>query len=251
MRALVVLVLLGSILLGSIASAQPATALHDANAAAAAGDWARVTQLVGPLVDLATLPKSEQAEIYRLAGVAAFYEQRPVDADRLLFAYLRLDLDGQLDPAIYPPEAIGFLANVRENHKAELRALRPKIKGSIWLNLLPPVGQFQNGEHTKGLVLGTLLGGFVVANVTTYVIMSSWCTRTSGSGGSGLTCDDKGDHSNSASTLRSINIASGIGLIATYVYGVYDGVSHYRRRQRELMWTPYATGNGVGVLGSF
>lgn len=231
------------------AHADPSSALRDGNDAATRGDWPRVEALVVPLFAAQPpLAKPELAEAYRLAGLAAYFQQRPADAEQAFLGYLRLELDGQLDPSIYPPEVVSFFANVRETHKAELRALRPKPRGSIWLSLLPPIGQLQNGERTKAIVLGSVLGASAIANVGSYALMSSWCTRVSGTGGSSLTCDG---HAGSAGALRTVNLASGIVLIASYVYGVYDGVTGYRRRTREVQWTPYTSGNVVGVFGAF
>lgn len=245
MKALVVLVLLAG-----IAAADTSASLREGNTAAAAGDWAKVEQVVGPLLTQQPPPaKVELAEAYRLLGVAAFFDQRTAAADGFLFAWLKLDLDGQLDPGIYPPEAIAFLANVRETHKQELRALRPKPKGSIYLSLLPPLGQFQNGERVKGIVVGSLLGAFVVANVASAITLASWCDRVSGTSGSSYDCS--GHAPSTANALRTTNLATGILAIATYVYGVYDGVTHYRRRMREAQWMPYAAPTSVGVLMRF
>ena len=49
---------------------------------------------------------------------------------------------------------------------------------------------------------------------------------------------------------RSIQITSGIGLIVTYVYGVYDGIRGYRRESRERALLPYASPvDAGGVVG--
>jgi hypothetical protein len=73
-----------------------------------------------------------------------------------------------------------------------------------------------------------------------------------GSDGESVTCDDGKDHSSSAGTLRVVNIASGVGLILTYAYGVYDGVRGYRRNESlQPFVTPASGGGMVGVFGSF
>ena len=95
-------------------------------------------------------------------------------------------------------------------------------------------------------------GCFAVANVTTFFVLSSWCKSVSGDGGASATCDAKKDRASTAAQLRGINIVSGIGLIATYVYGVYDGVSGYRRRsERQPFLMPTSGGGVVGISGSF
>ncbi len=223
-------------------------ALHDANAAATAGDWAKVATLVDPL--LATqLARTDLAEAHRLAGLAAYFANRRAEAEAHFVAYLKLDLDGPLDPALVPPEAVSFFETVRANHAAELRALRPPPKRYAVLNLLPPFGQFQNGERAKGYVIGGLLVALAATNVTSYLVLRSWCSS------SDLTCDTPSNHTHAAMSLRAANIMSGVGLVATYLYGVYDGVVGYRRRSHEQLIVPYATASNdsgvIGVVGSF
>jgi hypothetical protein len=230
----------------------PATALREANAAATAGDWGRVTAYVQPLL-ARQLDRTDLAEAHRLAGIAALFAQPPrYDlAETHFLEYLRIDLDGQLDPALYPPEVITFFSDVRARHAPELKARRPKGgKRYAFLTLLPPVGQFQNGERTKGIVIGSLLGVLIATNLTSYFVLKSWCTDLHGPGGSSTGCDENTDRNNTASTLRTVMIASGIGALVTYVFGVYDGVRGYRRSRREPTLVPYATStNASATLG--
>jgi hypothetical protein len=257
-RALAVIALIALLgPLAPVASAQPASTtsavLRDGNTAASTGDWARVSGLVEPLLH-GQLPPADLAEAHRLAGLAAYFQQRTGEADQHFLAYLKLELDARLDPALYPPEVVTFFQDVQTRHAAELRALRPRPRRHFILNLLPPFGQRQNGERTKGYVIAGLLGAFTIGNVTSYLVLRSWCTRVTGSLGESATCDDTKDRSRSANQLRTLNILTGVGLIATYVYGVYDGVAGYRRRSREHL-VPFAaptTSGGVfGLAGSF
>ncbi|MDX2088334.1 MAG: hypothetical protein SFX73_10815 [Kofleriaceae bacterium] len=225
----------------------PSDVLRAGNAAATAGDWAAVAQLVEPLVHN-ELPDADRAEAYRLAGLAAFFLGRREQAEHHFLAYLRLDLDAQLDSALYPAEAIIFFNDVKAKHSAELRARRPR--GKRWaLNLLPPLGQLQNGERTKGLVVGGLLAGFFATNITTYVLLRRWCSE------SDRTCDDPTDRVQGAQTARSVNLITGIGTILTYAYGVIDGVRVYKRQAREHAIAPYIsttpTSGFIGVAGQF
>ena len=237
------------------AATTPADALREGNAAAMAGDWLAVSQLVDPLLR-GQLPPADLAEAHRLAGLAAFFQGRRVDAESHFVAYISIDLDGQLDPALYPPDVITFFNDVKAKHSPELRAKRPKIRKRYWaLALLPPVAQWQNGDTTKAWVIGGALGVLLTANITSAIVLSRWCTRVSGEGGSSQTCDDGGDHYGSAPTWRAINLIGGVGAILTYTYGVYDGVKNYRRRSRESV-QPFvsATAKGetmFGVAGSF
>ena len=233
------------------AYADTSTSLRDGNTAATAGDWAAVSHLVEPLLQQQLGP-SDLAEAHRLAGLAAFYLQRQVDAETHFVAYLRIDPEGHLDPALYPPEVLNFFNEVKAKHEVELRARRRPHK-YMALNLLPPAGQFQNGQPTKGIVIGSLLGAFAITNVTTYFVLRSWCTQATGSQTT-VTCDDHKDHTHAASALQSLNIATGVALIATYIYGVYDGVATYRRRERESAQpfiVPITNGAVVGAVWGF
>lgn len=230
----------------TVAAAQPADALRAANDAATAGDWQRVNALVQPLL-AQQLERADLAEAHRLAGIAALYAEPPRRdiAEAHFLAYMRVDLDGQLDPAQYPPEVVAFFNDVRARHAAELKAARPKKRYAI-LNLLPPFGQFQNGERTKGFIIGGLLATTAIANFSTWMLQRSWCTRVQREHSS-LVCDG---HVEGARIARSIQITSGIGLIVTYAYGVYDGIRDYRRESRERALMPYASPtNAGGVIG--
>lgn len=225
-------------------------ALRAGNDAAVAGDWATVASLVEPLVRQ-QLPPAEAAEAFRLAGLAAYFQGRRVEAEAQFLGYLRLDLDGQLDPALYPPEVVIFFNDVRARHGAELRARRPRAKRYFALNLVPPAGQFQNGERTKGFVLGGMLAGLAIGHATSFFVLRSWCTRVIGPGGASLTCDDS--RADTARQLRTANLVTGVGLILTYAYGVYDGVQGYRR---DRTFQPFVTASGdreayIGVAGTF
>lgn len=242
-------------LAATTARADTASSLRDANAAALAGDWATVARLVDPLF-AQSLAKPDLAEAHRLAGVAACAQQRTTDAETHFVAYLRIDLDGSLDPALYPPDLIACFVNVRKNHEAELRALRPSTHRYVILNLLPPAGQFQNGDRTKGIVIGALLGTSIAVNLTTYFVLDSWCTQTTANGRTSATCDSPtSNHYHAATDLRWVNITAGVTAILTYAYGVYDGVTRYREHTRELQFEPYAsatsTGSFIGIAGSF
>ncbi len=236
--------------------------LRAGNTAATAGDWERVAQLVDPLVDPQVDPhvrqqlaSSDRAEAHRLAGLAAFFRKRTGDAENHFLAYLRIDLDGRLDPALYPPDVVGFFNDVTSRHAAELRALRARPDRSWFLTLLPPFGQLQNGDRTKALVIGGAIGALLVTNLTTYYYLRSWCEHTDGTAGGGLTCSDPRDHTTAAARVRPYNIASGIGFLLAYAYGVYDGVQGYRQRSRERVVRPFVgvspESRIVGVSGSF
>jgi hypothetical protein len=253
-RAAAALCLIGLLAWSGAARAQPGVAtsgvLREANAAALAGDWPRVAELVDPLLQHA-LPVADFAEAHRLAGLAAFFQTRSRDAEAHFLAYLRLDLEGRLDPALYPPDVVAFFNDVASRHAAELRALHAPLRRRVWwYTLVPPVGQIQNGDRTKAYVLGGVLGALLITNLTTYAYLRAWCDHTDGRAGGGLTCDDGHDFTSAANKLRPVNIASGIGFWVVYVYSVCDGIRGYRRVSREQTLQPFAAiSAGTSVFG--
>lgn len=221
--------------------------LRQGNAAALAGDWPRVAQLVEPLLQH-PLATTDLAEAHRLAGLAALFQQHGDLAERHFVAYLRIAPTGRLDPALYPPEAVTFFSDVASRHGAELGAAQPPPR-SWWLTLIPPFGQLQNEERTKAYALGGVLGALLVANLTSYYFLSKWCQVTDGPRGSGLTCYNGSDHNHDAARLRPYNIASGIGVLAVYAYGVVDGIVGYRRRGEPAIQPFVAAAPDRGALG--
>jgi hypothetical protein len=243
----------------SAARAQPDAAtsdvLREGNTAALAGDWPRVSELVEPLLQQA-LANADLAEAHRLTGIAAFFQLRRELAERHFVAYLRIERDGRLDPALYPPDVVAYFNDVASRHAAELRALRAPQKQRIWwLTLLPPLGQLQNGEHGKAYMIGGMLGLSLGVNLITYQRLRAWCDHTDGSGGGALSCQDGGNHTREAQALLPWNVVSGIAALATYAYGVYDGIREYCRASRKRTLQPFSAGSTrggvIGVVGRF
>lgn len=236
-RALLVLVASVAVAHAQPGSEQRSAADRTAAAAAAAeaGDWDTVTALATPVVDDPRAAKGDRAEAHRLLGLAALARRDPTVADAQFLAYLKLDLDGRLDPALYPPEVVAFLEDVRGRHAAELRALRPRPKRSWVLNLLPPAGQFQNGHRGKAWTLAIVGGAALAANVTSYALLRSWC-------------DDDGTcaHTSSARTLREVNLGAAVVFAGVYLFGVWDGFRHFQRTPA-MSVTPVALVDGAGV----
>lgn len=224
----------------AVAHAEPTSeALRAGNSAATAGDWDQVARVVDPLLHRPLAP-ADRAEAHRLAGIAAFFRHRPADAEAHFLAYLRLELDGRLDPALYPPDVIAFFTDVASRHAAELRAMRSRPSDRAWWRtLLPPLGQLQNGERAKAWILGGTMGALLATNLTTYYFLRSWCNHTEGPAGGALTCTEGKTHTVEARRIRPYNIASGIGFLLTYAYGVFDGVQGYRRHAREPLVQPF------------
>ena len=218
-----------------------------AGAAADQGDWPQVIARATPVATDPRQRSADRAEAHRLLGLAALAEGRVDDADRELFAYLRLDLDGHLDPHLYPPETIAYFESVRGRHAAELRALRPRPARTVLRNFVPPLGQFQNRQRTKGWILAGLGGAALATNITSYLVLRRWCDTPDD------TCEVDGQSRRAtAGTLLDVNRLAGLAAIGVYVYGVIDGFRHYQRRPT-LVVAPVATGQGavLGLAGAF
>ncbi len=232
-----------------VAAAQPGAAqqtsdrLGAATLAAERGDWTTVATLVTPIADDRDATRGDRAEAHRLLGLAALDHGQSDRAEAHFFAYLKLDLDGRLDPNLYPPETVAFFEGVRGRHAAALRALRPRPRRAIVLNLIPPAGQFQNRERTKAWLLTGVGGTLLISNLGSYALLRMWCD------GADSTCEG---HTRSARILRHVNLGTGIALIGLYAYGVYDGLRHYQRSPSiSVAPIAFSDGGGLGVSGSF
>jgi hypothetical protein len=111
----------------------------------------------------------------------------------------------------------------------ELRHYRPKPIRALhwWWNLLPPAGQIQNGEPSKAWIIGSAQVVFLATNVTTWLVIRSWCDQQD------RTCQSNGvDRNDEADVLKVVNITSGLLAIGTIGYGMIDGYLGYRRLSR-------------------
>lgn len=184
--------------------------------------------IVNALIAGGRLVPVERAEAHRLQGLCLLARGARDPAAAAFLAFLRLEPDGHLDPALVPPEAVALLEQVRATHAAELRAARPRPRArrSVLMNLLPPLGQFQNGETTKGLLLGGAELALLGVNVGTYIALRNQCHDDG-------TCDE----TDRARTLKGLNIASGALFIGAVVYGIIDGYVVLRRLDRRASET--------------
>ncbi|ACY14508.1 hypothetical protein [Haliangium ochraceum] len=202
-----------------------AAILRDAAGAMDEGAYQRAADLARGITANPSVPKPDRAEAWRIYGLASFFLEAFDEAERAFLTYLKLDVEGRLDPALVPPEAIVFFEDVRARHAAELHAFRPAPQRRRYraLNLLVPAGQFQNGHTTKGWVLTGLGSAALIANLSSYAVLRRWCdddTRVCSSGGESRT--------ESARTLRTVNLVAGAVLFSTYLYGVIDGFARFR-----------------------
>lgn len=123
------------------------------------------------------------------------------------------------------------------------------------VNRIPKILPIERVCEDKAYVIGGALGTLLVANLGTYYVLSKWCQNTDGPTGGGLSCYNGGDHNHAAARLRPTNIATGIGVVAVYAYGVADGLWGYRRLARARTLAPFvdttAERQVFGVAGRF
>jgi len=246
--ALAVLVVVALAAPAAAQSSDPAAALAAAADAIAASEYDRAVELAGAVVAIEGVAKADLAEAHRLLGLANYFRGNTIIADEEFLAYLELDLDGRLDPAVVPPEAVAFFEDVRARHAAELRKLRPRQRRYKLLNLVPPGGQIQNKHYTKAWVIGGAELALAATHLTTYFVLRSWCHRDDFTCASGDT-----DIPDKARKVRTVNYLSGAALIGVYLYGVYDGFRGARDRREQPVVTvaPAEGGVVVGAALSF
>lgn len=217
-RSVLVVVVVLAVWLGAsgAARADNAARLDEAARALAAGDYVGAETATRPLLAAPTLLRAERAEAYRLHGLALYFQNRQAEAEAAFRQYLTLEPDAHLDPALYPPEAVVFFESVRARHRGAVIIAKPpaRRRRNGMLNLVPPLGQIQNGDTAKAWIIGGAELVLLGANIATYAMLSSSCK------GSDLTCDR--DPSTSRA-LRTVNLVSGGLFLAVYAYGVIDG----------------------------
>ena len=235
MRALCAAAVLALLARGALAAPPPAPTdptdvLVEASTALGAGDHERAAALSGQVAgDTRPIDRKDRAEAWRILGLAQYALGRKADAEAAFYAYLKLDPDGHLDPALVPPDVLHFFESVERRHKTELDALRPKPKRrrTMWLNFVPLGGQWQNGDRHKMWIIGSAGAALLATNITSYALLRSWC----GPPGESATCDD--GRTDAARRMQVVNVVSGVGLLALYAYSVFDGFNGYRQWREE------------------
>ena len=193
-------------------------ALVRAEAAYAYGDMVQVVDSARPVAE-GTLASSieQRARALRFLGIGLFLTNRALGADNAFAELLRIDPSARLDPTTTRPEVVAFFENIRHQHVARERASRH----FIW-NLLPPVGQFRNGDTTKGWIVGGVEVVALAACVASRLVSYSWHHTDNTYGPSGTRASDE-------RALRVVEWTSAGVLAAAYIYGVIDGIVHYYR----------------------
>ena len=216
--------LLVALLWAGVARAAP---LDEALARFEAGEYEAVVGTLRAVVDAGEpADPVDRAQALRVYGIACVLTGRKVAAEGAFLLWLRLEPSARLDPSLVRPEVVDFFDDVRRRHVADLllevERHRPR---SFALNLLPPAGQYQNGERAKFYVVLGLEVALLAVNLATGITL-----YTDRNGMDGTFAD-----SERASNLRTLNWVSFGALMAVVVYGVIDGFAVYGRINRKLL----------------
>ncbi len=190
-----------------------------------AGDYEGVVALLRDGVDGSVIPDPlDRARALRLYGIACVLTGRTLAAEAAFLHWLEQEPRARLDPTLVRPDVVRFFEQVRAAHRAELlREVEKRRPRSAALNLLPPAGQFQNGERRKfGALLATELA-LAATSLGTFAALTA-AQRPDG------TFPDTGR----AEVLRGVNWGSTFGLVAVLVYGIADGFVVWRRLRDDL-----------------
>ncbi|HSN29705.1 MAG TPA: tetratricopeptide repeat protein [Kofleriaceae bacterium] len=180
-------------------------------------------------------------EAREMLGACYLEAGRTEDAKAEFDKALQIDPATTLDPSFFTTGAQHLFDQAKSDleakraKEAELRKLQEererlqKIRENLVLvehhryayNFFPPLGQFQNGDTTKGYLFaageGLTLGGSVgiwLYLVRKYGVNCPHC----------VALDDAG----TVLHLQEAEIGLGVAFIGLYVYGVIDAVRHYK-----------------------
>lgn len=186
------------------------------------GRYQEAAERLRPLVETRVLQdRADQGEALRAYGISLFLVGARAGSERAFRDLLRLEPTARMDPAFVRPEVVGFFEAVRRRHRAEVHEIRRRSSSGA-PNLLPPWGQFRNGQRTKGFLI---LGGealFLATTITSFALLKSWEGPTREFGG----------HEGAFAPLRTVNLVSAAVLAGILIYGMVDGYVYYRRHQR-------------------
>jgi hypothetical protein len=185
------------------------------------GDIDDVVEWARPVAE-GRLPSTpvERAHALRYLGIGLYLTGRAPGAEAAFFELLRLRADSTLDPRTTRPDVVTFFEQVRARHADQIHAAARENNHKVFaLNFLPPVGQFQNGQRGKGLVLAGVQLASLATTVTTYALLSHWRRPD-------LTCDGTVGY-DTCHTVRFVNWIALGAFITAYGVGVLDALGNY------------------------
>jgi hypothetical protein len=160
---------------------------------------------------------AERAHALRYLGIGLYLTGRVPGAEAAFFELLRLRADSTLDPRTTRPDVVTFFEQVRARHADEIHASARENNHKIFvLNFLPPVGQFQNGDRGKGLVLAGVELASLATALTSFALLTRWQHAD-------LTADDY----SRSTTMKAVHYASWAAFFVAYGIGVLDAIGNY------------------------
>jgi hypothetical protein len=252
----------------------------------------RKTPKVPEQIDPQARYSTNGQEAWRLLGLSEYHLGDQAAARTAFVNLLSFDPDYTLDPFLVPPPIVDFFDKVKRDHEPELaplrerkRALREqqrladearrrllaeeqarngpptkvvKVQEHIYLlNWMPfGVGQFQNGERSKGtaIAIGELTLGLInVAAIVAHGLIaddrSRMCTSSQPNCSSPPYSDDDRTLLGRLDTVKYVSAALFWGL---YGYGVWDAHRHFVPLvETEVGPGGQVSGVKVGVQGTF
>jgi hypothetical protein len=230
---------------GPATAATAAAALERIRAAYEYGDIDEVVEWSRRITEGGLRPTpQERAHALRYLGIGLFLTGRSEGAETAFFELLRLRTESRLDPTTTRPDVVAFFEQVRARHAQEIRvaARANRTKFFLW-NFIPPIGQFQNGDRARGITVGAI----ELISLGTAVGTYAWLGQNKHPG---YTYDNP----TQAKALNIVNYVAVAAFVATYAFGVIDGIAHYGDTAEDDGPTPAHNGGpqlslGPGFLG--
>jgi hypothetical protein len=214
------------------------------------------------------LPEPVAIEAWRILGLAEYQLGNKGAARAAFVQLLSIDPDQVLDPFLVPPPVVGFFDGVRVEAEPELAPLRERkkqlkeqerladearrrllaeemirsgppskiiiVQEHIYmLNFLPfGVGQFQNGDTTKGIIIAVsqvVLGAVNIGAIFAHNAIADDPSRRC-SVSTPTNCSNPPIPDSDRALLQNIDVVKYVsaGLFwGVYVYGVADSLVHY------------------------
>jgi hypothetical protein len=257
------------------------------------GAWADCAGTLRPFLSRdPRLSDEEAVEAWRLLGLSEYHLGDKPAARTAFVNLLSFDPDFSLDPFLVPPPIVDFFDKVKREHEPDLKPLRERkralreqqrladeakrrllaeeqarngpptrtlrVQERVYLlNWMPfGVGQFQNGDRSKGtalaagqLTLGLINIAAIVAHGQIADDRSRMCTSSQPRcRAPPYTNDDR----TLLARLEAVKYASAGMFWALYGYGVWDAHRHFVPVvETELGPGGQPTGVKVGLQGSF
>jgi hypothetical protein len=208
-------------------------ALERARAAFEYGDMEMVVDSARLVAEGRSRP-AQRVQALRFLGIGLFLTGRPEGAETAFFELLRQKPDARLDPTHTRPDVVAFFETVRARHATEIEQARPSKY--FLLALLPPVGQFQNGDRGRGVTFAAIEAVSLGLAIGTYVQLRAWRNPAD---------DTFGTHTDDARALKILNNVS-LGIFAaTVTVGIIDGIANFHHSD-DTPPLAFLTPNGLG-----